>query len=242
MHNLLPTFIFLCWGSFLNVVAYRLIKGGSLFSCSRCPHCRKNLLWYDLIPIISWLALDGHCRFCKKPISWLYPFIELITAASCTLLLYKIDSHYFFAYFLLTTALIIVVRTDLEFMLIPRLCSLYLIPVGFFLSVTKQLPISPVESICGALMGYLVLACVSYLYTKRTGNAGMGEGDPELLAGIGAFVGVTGIWYTLLIGSLTATIYALLIMLVQKATAQTKIPFGPFLALGAFSALFCCGA
>ena len=86
-------------------------------------------------------------------------------------------------------------------------------------------------------MGYLVLAAVSYLYTKRTGNAGMGEGDPELLAGIGAFVGITGVWYTLLIGSLTATTYALLIMLLKKATSQTKIPFGPFLALGAFITL-----
>jgi leader peptidase (prepilin peptidase)/N-methyltransferase len=65
----------------------------------------------------------------------------------------------------------------------------------------------------------------------------MGEGDPELLAGIGAFIGVTGIWYTLLIGSLSATAYALLIMLFQKATSQTKIPFGPFLALGAFISL-----
>lgn len=187
--------------------------------------------------MISWIALKGHCRFCKKSISWLYPFIELLTALSCTVLLYTVDPHYFLAYFLLTTALIITVRTDFEFMLIPRLCSLYLVPVGLFLSVAKQLPITPVESICGALMGYLVLAGVSYLYTKRTGNAGMGEGDPELLAGIGAFVGVTGIWYTLLIGSLTATAYALLIMLFQKATSHTKIPFGPFLALGAFSAL-----
>jgi len=235
---ILPSLIFLCWGSFLNVCGYRLIKGGSLFSHSHCPRCKKNILWYDLIPLFSWLALNGRCRFCKKPISWLYPFIELFTAITCTALLHTIAPHYFPSYFLLASALIITIRTDFEFMLIPRLCSLYLIPVGFFLSITKQLPISPIESISGALMGYLVLAGISYLYTKRTGNAGMGEGDPELLAGIGSFVGVTGVWYTLLIGSLTATAYALLIMLFQKATAETKIPFGPFLAFGAFITLF----
>lgn len=232
---LIPFVTFLCWGSFLNVCAYRLIMGGSLWSRSACPHCTKPIKWQYLIPIVSWIALEGKCRICKQPISKLYPFIELLTALICTVLLYITYPPYFLSYFILTTALIITIRTDLEFMLIPRLCSIYLVPVGIILSICNVLPISWHESMIGSLIGYSILAIVSYLYKKRTGITGMGEGDPELLAGIGSFVGINGVWYTLLIGSLSATVYALGLMAFDRATSDTKIPFGPFLALGALA-------
>jgi leader peptidase (prepilin peptidase) / N-methyltransferase len=236
---IIPFIIFLCWGSFLNVCAYRFIMGGTLWRRSRCPHCKQHLAWYDLVPVISWFALRGTCRYCQQPISALYPFIELFTAISCTALLYRVDAHYFPAYFLFATALIITIRTDLEFMLIPRVCSIYLVPIGVALSFFDLLPISWHESALGALIGYATLATIAYLYKKRTGITGMGEGDPELLAGIGAFTGITGVWYTLLIGSLTATAYAVTLIFFKKASSETKIPFGPFLAFGIFLTLLC---
>lgn len=234
---MLPFIIFLCWGSFLNVCGYRFIQGGSLFSRSQCPYCNHLLAWYDLIPVLSWFFLHGECRYCKKPISWLYPFIELFTALTCTVLLYTVHASYFPSYFLLATALIITMRTDFEFMLIPRMCSIYLVPVGIILSLSGFLPLSWQESLIGAFIGYATLAGIAYLYKKRTGVTGMGEGDAELIAGIGSFVGVTGVWYTLLIGSLTATAYALLLIFFQNAASDTKVPFGPFLSIGTFLAL-----
>ena len=232
---ILPFTVFLCWGSFLNVCAYRLITGGSLWPRSACPHCHNTITWYDLFPVLSWLALHGKCRFCNAPISPLYPFIELLTASVCTVFLYIINPTYFPAYFLLATALIITIRTDSEFMLIPRLCSLYLVPMGITLAIFQFLPLSWPESISGALIGYVTLAGIAYLYKKKTGVTGMGDGDPELLAAIGAFVGVTGVWYTLLIASLSASLYALILIALHKAAADTKIPFGPFLACGALA-------
>lgn len=229
---ILPILIFLCWGSFLNVVAYRLITGGSLFSRSACPHCQTPLAWYDLVPVLSWISLRAQCRTCGKRISILYPCIEIFTAVSCTLFLYTVPTIYFPGYFLFITALIIVIRTDAEFMLIPQLCSLYLVPVGTVFSFFNRLPITPIESIVGAACGYGTLALIAYLYKKRTGVTGMGDGDPELLAGISSFVGISGMLHTLLIGSLSATAYALLLMALHKADSETKIPLGPFLALG----------
>ncbi len=231
---ILTFIIFLCWGSFLNVCGYRLIEGGSLFSRSQCPHCSHLLAWYDLIPLLSWFLLQGKCRYCNKHISWLYPFIELFTAVTCTALLYTVDLIYFPAYFLLATALIITMRTDFEFMLIPRICSIYLVPIGVMLSGWSFLPLSWQESLMGACIGYATLAGIAYLYKKRTGVTGMGEGDAELIAGIGSFVGITGVWYTLLIGSLTATAYAVCLIAFHKAASDTKVPFGPFLSIGTF--------
>jgi len=235
---IIPFMFFLCWGSFLNVFAHRLIIRSSLWSRSACPQCFTPIKWYDLIPIVSWFLLKGRCRYCAKPISLLYPFIELLTAVTCTALLYMVPPHYFLVSFLCATAMIITIRTDAEFMLISRLCSLYLVPVGLLASSLDFLPISFVESLCGTLIGYSSLALVAYLYKKRTGITGLGDGDPELLAGIGSCVGVHGIWHVLLIGSLTATLYACFLMLFYKAGSNTKIPFGPFLAFGAIIALF----
>lgn len=235
---IIPFIVFLCWGSFLNVFAYRLITHKGLWSRSQCPHCHTPILWYDLIPVLSWFVLKGRCRQCHRPISILYPLIELLTASVCTALLYALPTRYFSVSFLYTTALIITIRTDAEFMLIPRICSLSLIPLGIIASYFGTLPISTAESALGALLGYGSLATIAYLYKKRTGVTGMGDGDPELLAGIGSCVGIQGVWYTLLIGSLTATLYACALLLMHKAAAHTKIPFGPFLALGGLITLF----
>lgn len=235
---LLPFIVFLCWGSFLNMFAYRLIAGGSLTTRSACPKCHNRLMWYDLIPLLSWIALRGKCRSCGKSISILYPLIELLTAIVCSLMVYYLPLDYFFAYFIFVSALIVTIRTDAEFMLIPQLCSLYLVPVGIAFSFFGRLPISVFESIAGAALGYGTLALIALIYKKRTGHTGLGDGDPELMAGIGSFVGITGVWYTLLIGSVAATAYAVILMQLHHATGHTKIPFGPFLALGAIATLF----
>lgn len=70
-------------GSFLNAVIYRLHEGRSIAEKhSICPRCKHRLAWYDLIPIASFFMLRGKCRYCKRPISWIYPLVELVTAFS----------------------------------------------------------------------------------------------------------------------------------------------------------------
>ena len=227
-------FLFLCWGSFLNVVAYRVIKEKSLLlPRSFCPSCFHTLAWYDLIPVISYILLQGKCRYCAAPISLLYPFIELLTAISLTTLYLVVPTQHFFAYFIFISALLVTIRTDLETMLISGYVSWLLIPFGFLFSYFGLLPISLTESFVasiGSAFFLYVIAQTFYLFTKKRG---LGVGDIQLIGFIGAFIGLLGVWFTILFGSVFGLLVAGSYLLFTKQTMQTKIPFGPFLASAA---------
>lgn len=228
--------LFLIWGSFLNVVAYRLIRNESIIKPrSRCIHCHHALAWYDLVPLFSYLFLYGKCRYCKKSISPLYPFIETITAAALTTLFFIVDTQYFPAYFLFFSALIVTIRSDLETLLISRFMTLLLIPLGLILSFLDLLPITLLGSLMGIFLGYFSLWISAKLFLLISGKEGMGQGDLELLAFIGSFVGPFGVWVTLLLSTLVGACCGLVYIKIARRSASVKIPFGPFLALGAIS-------
>lgn len=226
--------LLLCWGSFLNVVAYRLIHDGSFIKPrSFCPHCHHTLAWYDLIPLFSWIVLRGHCRYCHKSISWLYPFIELVTVLFLSLLIFCVPSNYLFAYFIFFSALIVTIRSDLETMLISRFVSLFLVPLGFLFSAINLLPITLFESIWGAVFGFCLLYSIGKIFYLFTKKEGLGQGDVDLLSFIGSFLGFYGCWFSLLLGSILGSIIGLVHILYTRSNTSHKIPFGPFLAIGA---------
>jgi len=226
--------LFLCWGSFLNVLGYRLVRGLNIaLPRSHCPHCTHTIAWYDLIPLFSWFMLSGKCRECKKNISGLYPFIELLTTAVMTGLYILMPPAYWFAYFIFFSALIVTIRTDLELMLISRFVTIFLIPAMLLLATLHFLPITLLESALGIAFGYLFLFIMAWTFALITGRQGMGQGDLELLAFIGAVVGPFGVWITLLISTTTGSFIGLLYMAFAKPGPNLRIPFGPFLALGA---------
>ncbi len=229
---------FLCWGSFLNVLAFRLIQGRSvLYPRSQCPACSTQLAWYDLIPLISWFKLRGKCRSCSAPISALYPFIELLTAVLFSLLIFLVPTPYIPAYALFFSALIVTIRSDLETMLISRFVTLFLIPVGFALSYTQLLPINLTQSALGTILGFGFLSIISHSFLWLTGKEGIGQGDIELLAFIGSFTGAAGCWISLLFGSVFGSLVGGVYMMVTRPSASLKIPFGPFLAFCAIGFL-----
>ena len=238
--------IFLCWGSFLNVLAYRLIQGQSIITPrSFCPYCNNCIAWYDNIPVFSWLLLCGKCRTCKKPISFLYPFIEILTAIILSLLYLFIPYYYFFSYFVFFSALIVTIRSDLETMLISRFMTLYLAPVGICLSAYALLPLSIKESICGAIFGYFFLCSINGIFKRWRNIDGIGQGDFDLLLCIGSFTGVMGCWISVTLGSVLGSLYGLVTLLsvqddhnFEYSIQTTKIPFGPFLSLGAIIFVF----
>lgn len=214
--------------------AYRIIHDKNLLkSRSFCPHCHNNLFWYDLIPVISWIVLKGKCRFCKKEISFLYPFIEIFTFIACFALYKTVPDYYFISYFIFFSALIVTIRTDIETFLISRYVTIFLIPVGFILSWIGWLPQTILNSILGAAFGYLLLFSVDKIYTFFTKKSGIGEGDRELLAFIGSFLGILGCWITLVIGSILGSIVGIFFIILGRLNFSNKIPFGPFLAMGA---------
>jgi len=231
--------LFLCWGSFLNVVAYRLTHEISFFAPrSQCPHCRHLLAWHDLMPVLSWLWLRGRCRYCTQPISWLYPFIELLTVIIMTLSMFTLDSAYWPAYALFFSALIVSIRTDLETMLISRYATLALVPVGIMLSFLGFLPITAYTSLLGAFFGYYLMWSIRAVFKCMTGKVGIGQGDLDLMALIGAFTGALGCWVTLSIGSIVGALLGSLYLTLTKQSTTRPLPFGPFLALSACAYVF----
>lgn len=223
-----------CWGSFLNVVGYRIIRGKTVLGRSFCPHCSQTLSWYDLIPLVSYAYLRGKCRHCTIPISVLYPLIEALTVVSFFVAYYRIDEAYYFSTFIFFSALIVTIRTDLETMLISQWTTLALVPIGIVFSFADMIPLYPLNSILGAALGYFLpwsIGMIFYLITKKEG---IGQGDFDLMALVGAFTGVLGVWATLLIGSLLGSLIGgMYLYLNGSFQRNVKLPFGPFLAVGA---------
>lgn len=234
---LLAFVLFLCWGSFLNVVGYRIIRGYTFMGRSYCPHCRTQLAWYDTIPLVSYMLLQGRCRHCRNVISKLYPFIELFTALILTLMIMYLPSAYWLGYGLFISACIVTIRTDFEKMLISRYLTWGMIPLAILLAATHHLPLLASESIQGAVFGYLVLWVIARLFYMIRNIEGMGEGDIDLLGMIGSFTGIAGAWTALLLGSFFGVISCLVQMAISKR-AHPKIAFGPWLAMGSFVYIF----
>ena len=231
------TSIFLCWGSFLNMVGYRIIRGHSFQGRSFCPHCRVPIAWYDLIPVISFCILKGRCRNCQKRISALYPAIELLTALMFLLLINCTDPQYWLAYSIFISASLVTIRTDFDQMLIARMMTWGIVPCAFLASYLHHLPITLPESIIGCLFGYAFLYTIAWLYRWRRNEEGLGEGDLDLIALIGAFLGPLGAWHALMFGSLLGLLTGIAQMLIANKKIRF-IAFGPWLIFGAFIFLF----
>lgn len=189
--------------------------------------------------------LQGKCRSCTEAISFLYPAIEITTAALLSCLYLYLPHQYFLAYALFISALIVTIRSDIETMMISSFMTLYLVPVGCLLSWLNLLPISFTESIIGALVGYLFLYITNTIFKYIKQYDGIGEGDFDLLCFIGSFTGILGCWTAVTIGSAVGSLYGITILAYSYCNTSTtptplcqKIPFGPFLSLGALIYLF----
>ena len=226
----------LLFGSFFNVCIYRIPRGESIvFPGSHCPHCNHAIKPWDNIPIVSYLALGGKCRFCKVRISWRYPLVEALTAG---LFLYTVHrfsiSRAGLVYLVFVSALIVISFIDIDHRIIPDKISLPGIVFGL-LAAIFLLPLQWYDSLLGILIGGGIILVVGYLGELVFKKEAMGGGDMKLLAMIGAFLG----WKLGLLTIFFASLAGAVIGLVMKMfTGDEYIPFGPFLALGALGALF----
>jgi leader peptidase (prepilin peptidase) / N-methyltransferase len=219
------------------MIGYRLLSGDSFLRArSFCPHCDKNLVWYDLFPLVSYLILTGKCRWCSHSISYLYPLIECISALIIPFFLLTYPMYLIPAGFIFISAMIICIRTDLEAMLLSRFTTLYLAPFFIAASFFDAIQITPLHSCLGAITAYGFLYTIRSIHWYMTGIEGMGLGDIELICCIGSFLGISGWWFSLFVASCMGSIVGLACMIYYKKKSL-KIPFGPFLALGALSIL-----
>ncbi|MGD8991451.1 MAG: prepilin peptidase [Desulfobacterales bacterium] len=234
-------FIFgICIGSFLNVCIYRLPESKSIVHPrSMCPNCRTLIAFYDNIPILSYIALGGKCRHCAARISFRYPLIEFISGifAVGVFLEYGLSFEALIYYTFIAT-LLVITFIDIDHQIIPDVISLPGIPI--FLAASFALPdIKLVESILGILIGGGSLWIVAQLYYVLTRKEGMGGGDIKLLAMMGAIIGWKGVLFTIFVASAIGTVVGMLVMLKTRTSMKLKVPFGPFLAIGAIAYIFC---
>jgi leader peptidase (prepilin peptidase) / N-methyltransferase len=220
-------------GSFLNVCIHRLPRGGSIvWPSSACPHCRRELSWYENIPVLSWLVLRARCRTCRGPISIRYPFVEALTSALFVLAWWYYGPGPLLASRLVFgCTLIVLFAIDLEHQLLPNAITLPGIVVGFAFSVFTE----PgwVSSLVGIAIGFGILYLVALAYFTLRHEEGLGMGDPKMLAMVGAFLGWKLTLLTLMFGSLVGSAIGLSLIAAGRGTMKYALPFGCFLAVGA---------
>jgi leader peptidase (prepilin peptidase)/N-methyltransferase len=256
-------------GSFLNVVIARLpVPGESIVRPrSRCPSCRTLIAWYDNIPMLSWLILRARCRHCGNPISWRYPFVELLLALAAAIIALRVGMGWVgLELFVFTAILVAITYIDLDTFTIPLVLCVPLVPLGWLFGALGAsswemdvLVAALTPRLIGAGAGFLALASILVIGTailRRTGRLGpdefaMGWGDPILLAGIGAFIGWRFLPWAIFLASFQGAIIGA-IQLRRGAgferqitdpeddwvPDQSAVPFGPFLSLAALEIAF----
>ena len=241
-HAVLLVFSFVlgaCLGSFYNVIIHRLPAGESIVHPgSKCPKCSTPIAFYDNIPLVSYLLLRGRCRSCHNRISVRYPLVEALTGGLVLALFVRYGLHIqFLIELLLVSVLILISFIDLDTYTIPDILSLSGIVAGFALSFFSA-RLTWLESFLGIAVGGGSLYLIAYLYQRIRHQDGLGGGDIKLLGMIGAFVGVPGVVFTVLLASLVGSLTGLALMARSRKGLSTMVPFGPFLAFGAVCYLF----
>lgn len=226
-------------GSFLNVCIARIPDGLSIVHPpSRCPECGHPIRFYDNIPVASFLLLGGKCRDCRGKISVRYPLIELMTAVFAWILFHRFGLTLAFpVVFLFVCTLIVVAFIDLDHQIIPHILTLTGIPVFAFLAVLFM-GLTPIDAFLGIMIGAGSLYFVAVYYEALTGREGMGGGDVNLLAMLGAFLGWKSLLFILLVSSLLGAVIGLALILFKGKDMKYAVPFGPFLCLASLLYLF----
>ena len=228
-----------CVGSFLNVCIYRLPESKSIVHPrSMCPSCGTLIASYDNIPIVSYMVLRGKCRHCAARISFRYPVIELISGIFAVGVFLKYGSSVeALIYYIFIATLLVITFIDIDHQIIPDVISLPGIPI--FFAASFALPdVTLVDSTLGILIGGGSLWIVAQLYYVLTRKEGMGGGDIKLLAMMGAIIGWEGVLFTIFAASAIGTVVGMLVMLKTRTSMKLKVPFGPFLAIGAIAYIF----
>lgn len=218
----------LLFGSFLNVVIYRLPRKQKMGAGrSQCPKCRQIIAWWDNIPLISFAMLRGKCRKCGKSISWRYPTVELISGLSAFAVVWyygtSLRALWMYAFLMI---MLMITLIDWEHRIIPDVLSLGGTALGWA-GALVCLDITLADSLIGSLAGSGLLLGVALAYRAVRKVDGMGGGDIKLMAMIGAFLGWTLIFPVLFMASFFGALYGIIVM---RADGKAAVAFGAFLA------------
>jgi len=263
----------LCIGSFLNVVIHRLplmeerewqdavaemenrepskeARISLMWPGSRCPKCGHVITALENIPVISYLFLRGRCSQCKTAISPRYPLVELFTAVLSALVAWQFGPGWqAFGPLVLVWCLVALSFIDFDTQLLPDAITLPLVWFGLLLALLKLSPLSLESAVIGAMVGYLSLWSVfwlyygiksltNWLYKRDDPKEGMGYGDFKLLACLGAFLGWKAVPVIILLSSVVGACVGISMILLLRHDRRVPIPFGPYIAIAGVLTLF----
>jgi len=226
-------------GSFINCLIYRLKNKKSLGGRSFCPKCKKQINWYDNIPLLSYFLLRAKCRWCREKISFQYPLVELITAILFLVVFLATYNLQLTTYNLLlilrnwtfTAFLIIIFLYDLKYYLIPDKISLPAMVVALIFNIFLY----------NIFINYLLAALIAggffFLQFIISKGKWIGGGDIRLGLLIGLMLGWPNVLVALTISYILGSIIGLGLIITQRATMKSPVPLGTFLSIGAFISL-----
>lgn len=223
-------------GSFFNVCIYRIPRGESIaFPPSHCTSCDNKIMWYDLIPVVSYIILRGRCRHCKEKISIRYPIIELVTALLFlgTYMEYGL-SIFTIKYIVLISLLIVIGMIDFDTTDVYDSTIITGIILGIIFAITMYfLKLDALSLVLGALLGGGIIAII-ILLTK-----GMGWGDAELCLICGLFLGLKLTLVMMFLSFIIGGLIGVILLALKLKSRKDYIPFGPAIALaGIITVLF----
>lgn len=208
---------------------------------SSCPQCRHAIRPWENIPVLSFIFLRGRCSSCKTRISWRYPLIELVSGLLSAGAAWQFGqaglSLQLAGALLMIWFLIALTMIDLDTQLLPDSMTLPLLWLGLLFNMFGAFtPLA--HAVVGAVVGYLMLWTVYWVFKLLTGKDGMGFGDFKLLAALGAWLGWMHLPSIILAASVSGLVFALVQLAAARMGWDQKIPFGPYLAAGGLLSLF----
>jgi leader peptidase (prepilin peptidase)/N-methyltransferase len=242
-----------CVGSFLNVCIYRIPRDESVVKPrSHCPHCNTLIPWHLNIPVLSWLCLRGRCAFCKGPIAFRYTLVELLTgmlflavfmkwAAPAIVHMPQLHQPLLIPiYWLFLAGLLLGTFVDFEHFILPDSVTIGGMAVGPVLSALvpamhgRELWWQGLRDAgIGLAVGFGLLYAIGWLGGKAFKKEAMGFGDVKLMGAIGAFLGWKAVLFTIFASSLLGSVAGLLLIIFGGVKLQGRIPFGPYISMGA---------
>ncbi len=221
----LVTLFGLLFGSFLNVLIFRIPKDESVvFPSSHCPKCNSDLKWWHNIPVFSWLFLRGKCAFCKEKISFQYPLVELVSALLFALAYYKTgDVTHAVVVGLVFALLLGLSIIDFRYKAVPDSLNLAALTLAIFASSSILMNFQNALLFAGGFS--LLRFYVSFIIKKEA----LGEADIMIAATIGAMVGIKMGLFVIFLSAIIA-----LPVFIYIKEKDYEVPFIPFLALALF--------
>ncbi len=232
------------WGSFLNMLIYRLPLELSLVRPrSFCPDCKKTIPWFCNFPLFSYLQLKGKCHFCKTHIPIRYFLVELLTSSLGLFLYYlfkfhgwpkilSLDNLYsqiiiWIMSFALLCLLIGHFFIDLGHKILPDSLNILLAILLFLFSLIYSHSLSSI--LMGGAIGFFFPLSITWIYYQLRGQIGLGGGDIKMWGAMGLFLGPFFILENIFLSCALGSFVALFLMAIKKMNKEDPIPFGPFI-------------